>query len=61
MIWSTSAAASFGSGLLLEFAGYTALGILGVGLVAIPIVTLLATRAALAGSDRPAEPVTREP
>ena len=61
MIWSTAAAASLGSGLLLEFAGYTALGILGIGLVAIPVVTLLATRAALAGPGRPPESVAPEP
>ena len=54
LIWSTAAAASLGSGLLLEFAGYAALGILGIGLVAIPVVTLLATRTALAGGSGPA-------
>jgi MFS family permease len=61
MIWSTAAAASLGSGLLLEFAGYTALGILGIGLVAIPVVTLVATRGALAGSGRPPDSVAPEP
>lgn len=47
LIWSTSAAASLGSGLIVAFAGYTGLGILGAGLVAIPIAVLASRRRAL--------------
>ncbi|HEX5589403.1 MAG TPA: MFS transporter [Candidatus Limnocylindrales bacterium] len=57
LIWSTSAAASLGSGLLMAVAGYTALGILGVGLVVIPIVTLRAHGASLARAAKPIEPL----
>ena len=48
LIWSTSAAASLGSGVIVAFAGYTGLGLLGAGLVAIPIVVLASRRRALA-------------
>jgi MFS family permease len=37
LIWSAAAGASFGSGLIVAVAGYTALGILAVGLVAIAV------------------------
>jgi MFS family permease len=57
LIWSTSAAASLGSGLLMAVAGYTALGILGVGLVVIPIVTLRAHGSSLARAAKPIEPL----
>jgi MFS family permease len=48
LIWSTSAAASLGSGVIVAFAGYTGLGLLGAGLVAIPIAVLASRRRALA-------------
>ena len=43
MIWSSAAAASLGSGLIMAAVGYTALGILGAGAVAIPVLVLRAT------------------
>src|SRR3954466_4093316 len=46
MIWSASAAASLGSGLIMAAVGYTALGILGAGLVVLPVLTLRAQRGA---------------
>jgi MFS family permease len=46
MIWSASAAASLGSGLIMAAVGYTALGILGAGLVILPVLTLRAQRRA---------------
>jgi MFS family permease len=61
LIWSTSAAASLGSGLIMAVAGYTALGILGLGLVAIPIVTLRAHRSALADHHAAPVPAIPEP
>jgi MFS family permease len=54
MIWSASAAASLGSGLIMAAVGYTALGILGAGLVIIPVVTLRAQRR-VAANDIPGE------
>ncbi|MES2209192.1 MAG: MFS transporter [Chloroflexota bacterium] len=48
LIWSAAAAASLGSGVIMAGAGYTALGVLGLGLVLIPILTLRAHRHALA-------------
>lgn len=49
LIWSAAAAASLGSGLIVAAAGYTALGVLGVGLVALAVVVVHRTRAAAAG------------
>ena len=48
MIWSAAAAASLGSGLVVAAAGYTALGVLGVGLVAIAVAVVHHNRAAVA-------------
>jgi len=48
-IWSASAAASLGSGLIMATVGYTALGILGAGLVIIPVLALRAQRQAAGG------------
>jgi MFS family permease len=47
VIWSTSAIASLGSGVIVSIAGYTGLGILGAGLVAIPVWILLQRRRAI--------------
>jgi MFS family permease len=49
LIWSAAAAASLGSGLIVAAAGYTALGILGLGLVALAVVIVHRNRAAAAG------------
>jgi MFS family permease len=48
LIWSTSAVASLGSGLIVVAAGVTGLGLLGAGLVAIPIAVLISRRRAIA-------------
>lgn len=44
LIWSSAAAASLGSGLIMAAVGYTALGILGAGAVIIPVVVLRSHR-----------------
>ena len=50
MIWSTSALASVGSGLVVAAAGYTMLGLLGVAIVIGPTVLLLSRRRAIAAA-----------
>ncbi|TAJ99152.1 MAG: MFS transporter [Chloroflexota bacterium] len=47
LIWSSAAAASLGSGVIMAITGYAALGVLGAGCVVIPIVALRANAAAL--------------
>ena len=50
VIWTTSAMASLGSGAVVAAAGFSTLGILGAGLVLVPIWLLLQSRrAAVAG------------
>jgi MFS family permease len=44
MIWSSAAAASVSSGLVVSWAGYATLGLIGAGLVAVPAVILIGTR-----------------
>lgn len=48
VIWSTSAFASVGSGLVVAAAGYTTLGLLGVAIVIGPAALLLSRRGAIA-------------
>ena len=48
LIWSTSAVASLGSGVIVAVAGYTSLSLLGAALVAIPIVVLASQRRTIA-------------
>jgi MFS family permease len=48
LVWSTSAIASLGSGVLLAGAGYAALGVLGAVLVVIPAGVLTLRRSGLA-------------
>jgi MFS family permease len=55
LIWSSAAAASLGSGLIMAAVGYTALGVLGVGAVLIPVVVLRAHRRAERATHHPAE------
>ena len=50
LIWSSAAAASLGSGVVVSWAGYATLGLIGAALVAIPVVVLLGTRGKLAGA-----------
>ncbi len=47
LIWSSAAAASLGSGLVVAAAGYATLGLLGAGLVVVPILLVLARRSAV--------------
>jgi predicted MFS family arabinose efflux permease len=44
LIWSSAAAASLGSGLIMATVGYTALGVLGAGAVVIPVLVIRANR-----------------
>jgi MFS family permease len=48
LIWSTSAVASLGSGVIVAVAGYTSLSLLGAALVAIPIVVVASQRRVIA-------------
>ena len=48
LIWSSSAAASIGSGVVVAVAGFTTLGILGAALVVIPAWLVVARRRTLA-------------
>ncbi len=48
LIWSSSAAASIGSGVVVAVAGFTTLGILGAALVVVPVWLVIARRRALA-------------
>jgi MFS family permease len=47
LIWSSSAAASIGSGVVVAVAGFTTLGLLGAALVVIPAWLVVARRRAL--------------
>ena len=55
LIWSSAAVASAGSGVIVAAAGYATLGLLGLAVVALPIVGLAAGRNAI----RPVGPVPR--
>lgn len=55
LIWSSAAAASLGSGVIMAFAGYTALGILGTAAAAIPALVLRAHRRAIGHDHEHAE------
>lgn len=50
VIWSTSALASLGSGLVVAAAGYTTLGLLGVAIVAGPALLLISRRQLIAAA-----------
>ena len=50
LVWSTSALASLGSGVLLAAAGYAALGVLGAVLLVIPAGVLTLRRSGLAST-----------
>ncbi|MES1239685.1 MAG: MFS transporter, partial [Chloroflexota bacterium] len=57
VIWTTSAAASLGSGAVVAAAGYSTLGFIGVAIVLMPIWLLVTRRneiAAAAAAARPA-------
>jgi MFS family permease len=47
LIWSSAAAASLGSGVVVAAAGYATLGLLGAALVVVPALLVIARRAAV--------------
>ena len=49
LIWSSAAIASLGSGFVLAYAGYAILGLMGAGLVVVPMLLVAARRAAVTG------------
>jgi hypothetical protein len=49
LIWSSAAVASLGSGFVLAYAGYAILGLMGAGLVVVPMLLVAARRSAVAG------------
>jgi MFS family permease len=50
LIWSSAAAASLGSGLVVAFASFAMLGLLGAALVIVPFMLVLARRSAVQSS-----------
>jgi MFS family permease len=48
LIWSSAAAASLGSGVVVAAASYATLGLLGAGLVVVPALVVIARRSSLA-------------
>jgi MFS family permease len=50
LIWSTSAVASLGSGVIVAVGGYTGLSLLGAALIAIPIVVVASQRRSIAAT-----------
>jgi hypothetical protein len=46
MIWSSAAAASLGSGVIMAAAGFAVLGVIGAALIAVPLTLTLARRSA---------------
>ena len=50
LIWSSAAVASFGSGFVLEYAGFATLGLLGAALVVAPVLLVIARRSAVSGA-----------
>jgi MFS family permease len=53
-IWSSAAVASVSSGLVVSWAGYATLGLIGAGLIAIPAIVLWGTRNRRAVAATPA-------
>jgi MFS family permease len=53
LIWSSAAVASAGSGVIVAAAGYATLGLLGLAIVAVPIVVFTTRRAAIRVAARP--------
>ncbi len=49
LIWSSAAVASLGSGFVLAYAGYAILGLMGAGLVVVPMLLVAARRSTVAG------------
>lgn len=53
LIWSSAAAASLGSGVVVAAAGYATLGLLGGALVILPVVLVVARRSAVSAPRSP--------
>jgi hypothetical protein len=49
LIWSSAAAASLGSGVVVAAANFATLGLLGAALVVVPTLLIIARRSAVAG------------
>lgn len=49
LIWSSAAAASLGSGVVVAAASFATLGLLGAALVVVPVLLVVARRSAVAG------------
>jgi len=59
LIWSSAAVASAGSGVIVAVASYATLGLLGMAIIAIPIVVVVSRRAAVElAVGRPSTPTT---
>ncbi len=52
LIWSSAAAASLGSGIVVAAASYATLGLLGAGLVIVPSMLVIARRSAVQSAAR---------
>jgi MFS family permease len=52
LIWSSAAAASLGSGVVLAVAGFTTLGLIGAAIVVVPLWLVVVRRRAIAPSPR---------
>jgi MFS family permease len=50
LIWSSAAVASLGSGVVLAYAGYAILGLMGAALVVVPMLLVIARRSAVSGA-----------
>ena len=50
VIWSSAIAASLGSGIVLAYASFAALGLLGIALVVVPMWIIVTRRHAIAAS-----------
>jgi MFS family permease len=50
LIWSSAAVASLGSGVVLAYAGFAMLGLLGAALVVFPILLVIARRSVVSGA-----------
>ena len=59
LIWSSAAAASLGSGLVVAFASFATLGLLGAALVVVPFMLVLARRSARRASARLGRSISR--
>jgi MFS family permease len=53
LIWSSAAAASLGSGIVMAAAGYATLGLLGAAMVVVPVWLVLARRGAVSAARSP--------